>query len=109
VAPNGRVTFTINARVDPNFHGDFDITNIATLTLGPNTRCEPTNPGQPCAASAVFHVPVPAAPPPAPPTQPPPLASTGVAPRPDLQLALLLILAGVASLYFGRRRKSGSQ
>jgi uncharacterized repeat protein (TIGR01451 family) len=78
VAPGGHVTFTRVGQVDPTFTSDLDIDNIATLTPGPNTHCDPTNPTQACNSNAVVHVNVPAAPmaPPSPIT-PPLLPVTG--------------------------------
>jgi uncharacterized repeat protein (TIGR01451 family) len=59
VAPGGRVTFTRVGQVDPNFVSDFDIDNVATVTPGTNTQCDPTNATQACNANAVVHVNVP--------------------------------------------------
>jgi uncharacterized repeat protein (TIGR01451 family) len=106
VAPQGRVTFTITARVDPDFAGDFDIANLARLALGPNTRCAPTNAGEACEAAAVFHVPVPAAEQPASTVPLPPLASTGEGILQNMQAALLFLMAGAGLVYVGRRRRT---
>ena len=61
MAPGGHVTFIRAGQVDPNFNADFDIDNVATLTPGANTHCDPTDPTQACDANAVVHVNVPPA------------------------------------------------
>ena len=56
MAPGGHVTFTRVGQVDPTFMADFNIDNVATLTPGTNTHCNPTDPTQACNANAVVHV-----------------------------------------------------
>jgi hypothetical protein len=89
------VTFTITARADPNFDGSFDITNVATLTLGANTHCEPTDTGESCDAAAVFRLPV-SVPVPKTTAASPPLASTGVDVTSGVGVGLLLLGCGAA-------------
>ena len=59
MAPGGNVTFTRVGQVDPTFMADFNIDNVAMLTPGANTHCNPTDPTQACNANAVVHVNVP--------------------------------------------------
>jgi uncharacterized repeat protein (TIGR01451 family) len=108
VAPLGKVTFTVTGMVSPKFDHQFNITNIATLKPGRNSKCAPFNRGQSCSASAVFHVPIPTSPGQTPP-QPPPgsgLPFTGLDANSLMRDALFLLLAGTATLCVSRRRGS---
>jgi uncharacterized repeat protein (TIGR01451 family) len=109
IAPRGQVTFTVTGRVDPTFHGSFNIANIATVTTGRNTKCAPLNKGQSCSSAAVFHVPVPTSPgqqPPAPPS--PGLPFTGLNADSLMRDGVLLLLLGTSVLSMARRRRSST-
>jgi uncharacterized repeat protein (TIGR01451 family) len=106
VQPQGRVTFTVDATIDPAFVGDFDITNVATFRPGINTTCTPTDVGESCNANAVFHVATVAGEVTALVPMPPELAATGSDPRLQLRLVLVLLSAGLI-LVRVRRRPAG--
>jgi uncharacterized repeat protein (TIGR01451 family) len=109
VAPLGKVTFTITAMVSPRFNGQFNITNIATLRPGRNSKCTPFNRGQSCSASAVFHVPIPTSPAETPPKAPPGpgLPFTGLNADSLVRDAVFLLLLGTSAVWISRRRRQG--